>query len=228
MPPLPAGDVLIHLGDVADKGSLEDVQDFALWLQRQPFAEKIVIEGNHDRDLSTPGRLQLARELGNTARVLMDETVSIAGGRLTVHGAAWASCEADQFGALTSRPDILLTHLPPNVNTGGAQAGGSITLLSLVEKLRIPLHLFGHVHYGRGARVGRNTTFVNAATPTGTPPVVIDVAVNDAGDREPEHSVAVQMVHCPPRGGGRVHAFSGQQVVKFRAELMAARPPHIN
>ena len=38
LPPLPAGDVLIHLGDVAERGSLDDIRSFATWLKAAPFA----------------------------------------------------------------------------------------------------------------------------------------------------------------------------------------------
>lgn len=45
---LPAGDVLIHAGDLTQSGSREELQTALNWLQRQPHPVKIVIAGNHD------------------------------------------------------------------------------------------------------------------------------------------------------------------------------------
>jgi predicted phosphodiesterase len=45
---LDAGDVLIHCGDLTNKGSLEDVENFANFIGKQDFKHKIVIAGNHD------------------------------------------------------------------------------------------------------------------------------------------------------------------------------------
>lgn len=47
--PLPQGDVLIHAGDVSNKGGEKDVTDFIDWFQSiEGFTEKIFISGNHD------------------------------------------------------------------------------------------------------------------------------------------------------------------------------------
>jgi len=201
LPQLPEGDVLIHLGDIADKGRLEHLQSFATWLKSQDgFVEKLVIEGNHDRDLAAPDRVSLARELADCARVLRDETVVIADGRLRVHGASWSTCENDDFSRTVAAadvppPHVLLTHSPP-AGAAGAHGGGSSELLQLVERMRIPLHLFGHVHAGRGVDRRsccqgslQGTTMVNCAT-NRVGPVVIDLDVSD-GD-----AVGVRVVHC--------------------------------
>ena len=189
---VPLGDVLIHLGDIADRGSLGDIRSFAEWLQRQPHAEKVVIEGNHDRDLLNPGRIDLERELGRSARVLRDETIVVANGRLSVHGASWMTCEENAFErtlaqaiAANAPPDVLLTHVPPLVDTGTGSKVGSELLRRVVESLCVPLHLFGHWHIGRGVSTGA-TTYVNCAT-LKSAAVVIDW---DPRERR------VRFVHC--------------------------------
>lgn len=45
---VPPGDVLIHCGDVSERGLLKEVLDFNLWLGTLPHKLKIVIAGNHD------------------------------------------------------------------------------------------------------------------------------------------------------------------------------------
>lgn len=48
VPTLPAGDILIHAGDLTENGSFEEVQAGLTWLSSQPFQHKIFVAGNHD------------------------------------------------------------------------------------------------------------------------------------------------------------------------------------
>lgn len=168
---VPDGDVLLHLGDICDRGCVDHIRSFRTWLQQQPHATKVVVEGNHDRDLNSPGRINLARELNGVALVLNDQTLALPcpkqGGEVRVHGSAWDTCETEEFAATLpadAPPDVLLTHLPPFVDTTGLGARGSKALAKLVERRRIPLHLFGHVHLERGAVEHPPTVFVNCST----------------------------------------------------------------
>ena len=45
---LPAGDVLVHAGDISGLGKPREIEAFAAWFAAQPFAHKVVIAGNHD------------------------------------------------------------------------------------------------------------------------------------------------------------------------------------
>lgn len=47
-PPVPAGDVLIHAGDLTNEGTLPELQRQVDWLRRLPHEVKIIIAGNHD------------------------------------------------------------------------------------------------------------------------------------------------------------------------------------
>lgn len=44
-PKLPAGDVLIHAGDLTNQGSLSELQKTVGWLERADFEVKIVVAG---------------------------------------------------------------------------------------------------------------------------------------------------------------------------------------
>ncbi len=47
--PIPKGDVLIHAGDISNKGGERDVTNFVHWFQNiEGFDSKIFIAGNHD------------------------------------------------------------------------------------------------------------------------------------------------------------------------------------
>ncbi|KAH6603270.1 hypothetical protein Trco_008045 [Trichoderma cornu-damae] len=45
---LPAGDVLIHAGDLTNKGSISELSRAVRWLEEADFEAKIVVAGNHD------------------------------------------------------------------------------------------------------------------------------------------------------------------------------------
>ena len=47
-PKLPAGDVLIHAGDLTNQGSRSELQKTIDWLESTDFEAKIVVAGNHD------------------------------------------------------------------------------------------------------------------------------------------------------------------------------------
>jgi 3',5'-cyclic AMP phosphodiesterase CpdA len=44
-PAIPAGDVLIHAGDLTNSGSHSELKNAVAWLSRLPFEAKIVIAG---------------------------------------------------------------------------------------------------------------------------------------------------------------------------------------
>ncbi|KAF1842861.1 Metallo-dependent phosphatase [Cucurbitaria berberidis CBS 394.84] len=53
-PKLPAGDVLIHAGDLTNQGSYSELQKTVEWLEKSDFEAKIIIAGNHDITLDAP------------------------------------------------------------------------------------------------------------------------------------------------------------------------------
>ena len=44
-PTLPKGDLLLHAGDLTEKGTFQELQDQIDWLHEQPHKHKIVIAG---------------------------------------------------------------------------------------------------------------------------------------------------------------------------------------
>ncbi|KAH4020724.1 hypothetical protein HBH98_191200 [Parastagonospora nodorum] len=53
-PKLPAGDVLIHAGDLTNQGSYAELNRTVEWLEKSDFQAKIVVAGNHDTTLDPP------------------------------------------------------------------------------------------------------------------------------------------------------------------------------
>jgi calcineurin-like phosphoesterase family protein len=226
--PLPAGDVLVHLGDIADKGNLQDIRSFARFLDNQPHPCKVIVQGNHDRNRGDGHPINLDHEFDGKAIVLKDEVLEIPIKRSTstrhgpgssntststvrVFGISWDTCEQDAFHTAidymvmddessSSGIDILLTHGNPATPRGGHGWRGSSRLTQVVTDHRIPLHLFGHVHWGRGIQTlklspstssssasSNSSIMVNCAT-TWNQPVVIDF---DYTTHRPV------LIHCP-------------------------------
>ena len=45
---VPAGDILIHAGDITYRGEMDVIEDFVSWIKRLPHKYKIVVFGNHE------------------------------------------------------------------------------------------------------------------------------------------------------------------------------------
>ena len=174
---IPPGDILIHCGDMTNRGSAPELADVNAWLGELPHPHKLVICGNMDQKLeSQPDRDARARFLPNSI-YLEDEAVEVGG--LRVYGSPYTpkfcgsfqlASEADAARKWSSVPtdlDILLTHGPPEGildSVGHGQHAGCPQLLHRVQVAEPQYHFFGHIHEEGGKQVTRgNTTFVNAA-----------------------------------------------------------------
>jgi len=79
--------------------------------------------------------------------------------------------------------DILITHGPPNGILDLSEAGeyaGCTALLEAVREIAPRVHLFGHIHEGRGIERQDGVTFINASSVNANyrqlyPPVVMEV-----------------------------------------------------
>lgn len=52
-PEVPDGDLLLHTGDMTNKGTFDEIQALLDWLNTLPHKHKVVIAGNHDELLDT-------------------------------------------------------------------------------------------------------------------------------------------------------------------------------
>lgn len=194
--PLPKGDILIHLGDVANRGNLADIRSFRNFIQEKyssQFRHVVLIEGNHDRELipneQSPA-IDLELEYADFT-FLRDQVVQVAG--ITMLGVSWDSLVspfdhgfqmAQNALRNTAAPiDLVLSHMH------------SIQLERIVPFA--PVHLFGHFHRQRGILQrpsmidddggGSDKLLVNCASIPYQRPVVLDWNVS---------SKRVTMIHC--------------------------------
>jgi Icc-related predicted phosphoesterase len=195
---MPEGDVLIHAGDVSERGSLREVRAFDRFLGSLRFRHRIVIAGNHD--FCFEQQPAVARQLVTNAIYLEDRSLELAGVRF--YGSPWQPWFFDwafnlhrgapiraKWDLIPEGTDVLITHGPPMGHGDTTVRGdrvGCEELAAAVARVRPRLHVFGHIHEGYGQWSRDGTTFVNASTCDEVyvpcnPPVVFDLEV-PAGD----------------------------------------------
>jgi Icc-related predicted phosphoesterase len=172
---IPAGDILIHAGDLTRHGEMGEVKEFNDFLGGLPHPVKIVIAGNHDFCFeSDPER---CRNNLTNAIYLQDQAVTVEGVRF--YGSPWQPWFFDWAFNLQRGPeirakwdlipedtDVLITHGPPfghGDRTLRGEQVGCQDLLEVVEQIQPKFHIFGHIHEGYGLTRNEHTTFINAS-----------------------------------------------------------------
>jgi len=174
---LPAGDLLIHCGDMFNltDGAPHQILAMDAWFGQQKFERILCTGGNHDRPLES--ELAQRSQPFRNAHFLKDEFVEFRG--LKIFGAPWVpdlrthaffqdrSRLAAAWAKVPTGIDILITHTPPKGILDTSSRGRSLGCPSLADELRRispRVHCFGHVHAGAGRRQVGKTLFINAAS----------------------------------------------------------------
>lgn len=195
---LPAGDVLVHCGDMllqsraADDASMAQLAEFGRWMQRQRHGHKLVVGGNHDGAVAALGAEAVQKMLPG-AKYLEDDLVQVCG--LRVYGSPLSvghskNCafqphsgynELAAAAAIPEGLDLLITHGPPG-RTGRALGRASAALEERVRAVQPRYHIFGHYHLGyglsqasAGGAVSVNVSSADAFFALSHPPVVLDI-----------------------------------------------------
>jgi Icc-related predicted phosphoesterase len=192
---VPAGDVLIHAGDLTMFGTPDEVDAFDAWLGNLPHRHKVVVAGNHDWCFQR-SPAEARRRLTN-AIYLEDESAEVAG--LKVYGSPWQPWFLDwafnlqrgpelaaKWALIPADTDVLVTHGPPE-GIGDLTRHwyhvGDADLLERVQEVKPKLHVFGHIHEAGGVYPVGDTLFVNAATHMGVGAAVV-VRMSSTGEIE--------------------------------------------
>lgn len=180
---MPDGDLLLHAGDITNKGEYDQLEKFNNWLENLDYERKICIPGNHDRTIP---KYPEASEILTNCDLLIDSFTSFRG--FKIYGSPWTPWFGGHYWVYNRKrglsindawikipedTDILITHGPPygildsvpRVNEGQ----GCKDLLRAVRKIKPRLHVYGHLHLQGGQQkhmFGSNTTFVNASVCT--------------------------------------------------------------
>ncbi|KAK8011232.1 rhamnogalacturonate lyase C [Apiospora arundinis] len=173
VPNVPPGDLLIHAGDLAQGGTASEIQEQIDWLDSLPHAVKVIVGGNHDsffdirtrakEDISLHNRLDLKRvhylpDISAPLKVAFEGRELRIFGSSNIIGSDDSSTNAFQYDAADAHriwkqavpldTDILVTHGPPkhHLDIGLGCPG----LLEETWRVKPKLHVFGHIHCGRG------------------------------------------------------------------------------
>lgn len=176
---IPDGDLLIHAGDLTNAGTPTELQAQIDWLSTLPHPYKIAISGNHDTYLDPRSRTTLPPSDANPSTPLnwhgihylqhTSVTLTFPSHRnrtLRIHGAPQIpACGGPEFAfqyprgrdawtdTVPAGTDVLVTHTPPKQHLDLPVALGCEFLLREVWRVRPRVHVFGHVHAGRGREV---------------------------------------------------------------------------
>ena len=179
---LPAGDVLIHAGDITGHGTEEDFLDFLAWFESQPHPHKIFIAGNHDWFLETS--MKAAKNFVEETNViwLNDSGINLNGvnfwgSPITLQFHNWAfmrnagSDIAEHWKLIPENTDVLITHGPPHGildlvkrADGSEDLTGCPQLLEAILATQPKVHIFGHIHEEFGVLVHEGIEFLNVST----------------------------------------------------------------
>lgn len=192
---IPDGDILVHAGDLTFNGSLEDLERVNDFFGSLPHAVKLVVAGNHDFCLEKIPRA--ARAVLTNCTYLQDEAFVWRG--IKFYGSPWQPTFMDMAFNLDRGPeirqkwdlippdtDVLITHAPPHGVRDRNQAGqqeGCRDLLATVLRIKPAIHVFGHIHEGRGITRRQGITFANVSSCDGWyepvhSPMTFDVDTN--------------------------------------------------
>ena len=173
---LPAGDVLIHAGDLTGSGSIPKGFEAIEWLGSLPHSYKLLIAGNHDFCFEEYG-LWMREQCEKCGVIyLEDESIVINGTKFYV--SPWTpvfrdmsfnaspKLMAEKMALIPDDTQVLITHGPPRgVFDYVPQDDLHVGCLSIQARLpflkKLRLHVFGHIHNHHGMIKYGSTSYLN-------------------------------------------------------------------
>ncbi len=174
---LPKGDLLIHAGDVSNRGTRQGIEEFLTWFSQQDYKYKIFIAGNHDLFFERASDFEIKKLLPENVIYLNDNGIMIEG--INIWGSPvqpwfydWAFNRKrgeeikKHWDLIPQNTDILITHGPPykilDKTTSGENVGCE-DLLSAINFVKPKIHVFGHIHEAYGIEELNGTKYINAS-----------------------------------------------------------------
>ena len=172
-PDLPPADLIIHAGDLTNEGTVSEIQAQFDWLASLPYKHKVAIAGNHDSYFDPRSRRPIDTDKSidfKGVHYLQHSSITLnfpekGDRKLRLFGAPQIpACGGSDFafqyqreddawsGTLPLDLDVLVTHTPPKWHLDLPAGLGCQYLLQEIWKVRPHLHVFGHVHEGRGTK----------------------------------------------------------------------------
>lgn len=174
---VPDGDVLIHAGDFTEGGTKRESIDFFNWFSSRPHEHKIFIGGNHDFYLEKMTLAERKKTIPENLILLQDSGVSLKGfnfwgSPINPGDGQWAFNRErgrtirNYWKKIPHNTSVLITHTPPygiKDQLSDKRHVGCEELKSRIAEIRLPIHIFGHIHNHYGIVTLAPTTFINAS-----------------------------------------------------------------
>jgi Icc-related predicted phosphoesterase len=180
---IPAGDILLHAGDLTGKGTIPEVQKELYQLSLLNFSHKLTIAGNHD--FLFEKQPALAKQLCEDNGIIYIHEKEIIINGVKFYGANWqpeffdwafnlkrGKELEDKWALIPDDTNVLITHGPPmNIldktpdhYTRMGQHVGCEDLTNRIKQLKeLKLHVFGHIHHGYGHIKLNDVMYCNAS-----------------------------------------------------------------
>lgn len=177
---LPGGEILVHSGDATNRGHLDEILRFLNWYERQNYQHKIFVPGNHDWGFQHNESLFREECEKRGIILLINQALELDG--VKFYGSPvqpwfydWAFNVqrgpeiAKVWANIPEDTEVLITHGPPAkiLDFVPGSRGGHVGCEDLWQRIlhleKLKLHLFGHIHYSRGAKLFHGVQFVNAS-----------------------------------------------------------------
>ena len=175
---LPGGDILIHCGDISNRGYMNEIKNFLEWFDGiKGYEHKIFIAGNHDFGFQDNPNL-CAKLLQDYPTVTYLEDTSVIIDGIKIYGSPWQPRFynwafnvdrgwdiAQKWEKIPQDTDILITHGPLHGildSTYTGQRVGCEDLYKKVMEIKPKVHCSGHIHYDYGMKEIDGMTFINA------------------------------------------------------------------
>ncbi|KAL8801930.1 MAG: hypothetical protein Q9200_006766 [Gallowayella weberi] len=168
---LPAGHVLIHAGDLTNRGKYTKLRKTFNWIEKADFEVKVVIAGNHDITLDPAfyeqhGAHHHGQHLQDAAALTLTKpdgprtTFKVSGSPMSPARGIWAfgyqsGMASHLWDQIPLDTDVLVTHTPPKDHCDASQdrgPAGCKPLRQALGRVRPSLAVCGHVHEGRGVQ----------------------------------------------------------------------------
>lgn len=174
------GDILIHSGDISNRGLSKEIEDFLEWMSSLDYEHKVFIAGNHDFmfEDSPQKAIEILSKYPDIV-YLQDSGIEING--IKIWGSPWQPFFYDwafnlprngeellsKWKMIPGNTDILITHGPPHGILdhlpNGFHCGCEILFDEVTKYINPKIHVFGHIHNGYGILEINGTTYINAS-----------------------------------------------------------------
>lgn len=197
---IPDGEVIIHAGDFMSSGwSKYEYINFLSWYGALPHKHKILVAGNHDRQVQIEP--EYFKHHVDREKIIYLEDSSTIIDNIVIHGSPWQKWFHDWafnfpsdeknykrkaelvWGAIPDNTNVLITHGQPygiNDKTEEGDLTGCKFLKKRISKLKsLKYYIGGHIHEAYGVQSIKGVTYINPAictrryNPTNSP-IVFD------------------------------------------------------